>query len=322
MPATIWGPWEPYTQTVPFAGAGLIASSRVTLITAAVASASLEFDPIHLDPDLRTCEMAHVQAGSAVSFSWVTGSSACPAIVSGTHTTSSGVTDYLPGFVTTIVGPFFETWSTVGAIDFVAIIADTSSSHGMPVWQDPAQAYYPAPAYEIDSNGRIVYFDYQPFASIEGDVAFSSQAAATNGRLNADVLFAAGQLPYSTTPSWSSAFGGGGSLECSVNPAGQVTSTTGLTTLPDLTVGAKWSITANSLSSGFTSGDDPGGAVVNYSARPSLSVTVRRHGMRRRQLNTAPPLHQRQRPDGLTGPVRSGRGTSTRQGGLYARGIL
>ena len=36
----------------------------------------------------------------------------------------------------------------------------------------------------------------------------------------------------------------------------------------------------------------------------------------------APALHQRQRPDGLTGPVRSGRGTSTRQGGLYARGIL
>jgi hypothetical protein len=135
---------------------------------------------------------------------------------------------------------------------------------------------------------------------------------------------------YGTPLSWVLNGGPGLQIGTVSVAAGGATTFSGSDHVPDATVGARWTITSSALQHGYFPGDDPGvppwggissGGIVSVYAEPGFQVTVRRHGLRRSTC-FAPPLHQRQRGDGLGGGPALARGQSnSRQLGGRARGI-
>lgn len=193
--------------------------------------------------------------------------------------------------------------------------ANDTPFYGEPSWKYP---YFISGTPEtVLIGGRLHYYDYD-FTTISGDIAFTDNPASYSG---VNMGFTVNARPISTTATGWQSPGGGSDYHVTVDTFGNGTPGAAFH-IPDLTVQRAWLWSATVMEPGGLYAGDP---LADTTARcgPEVDVIVTRSGFRRRSMNIAPPLHQRQRTDGLGGgPPHAGRNLNSRQLSGFGRGTL
>ncbi len=331
------GPWESYSQSFTlFADS----SDGIAIYHGWTKSVFTSFgttdgydDGHHLpgiweDSALRVCAWQHVVAGSGsnsdpMPWGWnYYGGNTCPPIYPGGDygTSADDISGIVLGLTSTGRTGVQRTYELAGSQGEFGVVADTSTGpSGLPSWQDPG-VQPPPPTGTID--GRTYPYEYE-FTSIDATLGFHpTMSSATVITAPGFVVEARPTLFHPTVTGWVSSAISAGDFTMSVDSVGGV-SVAGSRYVPDLTAGYSAYVGASAMESGGNVGGDPGSPPFTQHARPQLASTVVRHGRRRLILPSTPPLHQRQRTDGLGGgPVHSGASVNSRQRGLFARGIF
>lgn len=325
---TAFGPWRPYTQTFTDNSFGQVLSSNQPVLTVpATITGTPTPNAVYNNSAARACCLSHVLNGAPMDqVGWVNGVSACPTTAPGTGAAPVGT-----GVVYRAADGFSAAdYRVFGGMSFLNVIANLTPSifhPALPFWADPdAHDTTDPPAFTIVGS-RVIHHEYQPFTAIDVDVEVIAPLVAA-----ADMAYTlrVKRGTYGTTPVWVLNGGPGIQIGTVAIAAGGAATATGSDHIPDATIGSRWTITSTSLQHGYFPGDDPGvppwggissGGIASIWADPTFRLTVRRTGLRR-STGVAPPLHQRQRTDGLGGgPMHQSPGLASRQLGGRARGI-
>jgi len=323
-----WGVWEPYVQLVTGVGSPDVVRgfSPTQFGIRSYLVSDFPSDNIFQDPLARQCCMKHVIAGSNMDSHWTTGFASCPAMIPAISALSPSVGPQGTGLEVAYSGGggLYSDIQIIGRVSGMGLIANTDTSHGMPSWQDPHNAAAP-PEWDY-FDGELTQFEYAPFTSIDGDITMTG-LSVTGSSLAFEVQMRA--VPYVSTGLWNNTSLGSLATSAIVGSDGSVANPATIIPLDDLAIhGHGYQFVCSLLAPGTFYLDDPINAGFGYSpwlsaASPLLLVNIRRHGMRRPLLKSTPPLHQRQRGDGIGGgPIHSGISQNSRQGLLYARGIF
>lgn len=312
--------WQPYTQVITSPGQEIMATTDVGLAANVAFQGNSYFAQPHLDPLARECAYVHVASGCG--FRNAIWNGICPVLVPGWFSGYAGRVGFEPGWN----GLFFYSYVLKGWQSSLKVAAQTAvySGSGLPGWQDPLVE--PPPASE-DVGGHLVRWTYDAFTSIDADVAFA--ATTKDGIVATPFTIYAREVPNTDNQSaWvvgdgTTRFTGAVATDATVTPSGSQH-------IADLTVPTLWRMSSSLMEPGGLANDDPfypavqgqGGSDCSDWIEYRLAVTVRRHG-RRRSGGAAPPLHQRQRTDGLGGgPPHASRNTTSRQLSAFQRGTL
>jgi hypothetical protein len=319
-----FGPWRPYTQTIEYYSLGglndgLVMDGRGTTGVLAYFDGAGFVGYLYLDVDMRICSMRHIQFGSPVPVGEYSWDGTCPALVPDVSTLGP------PGIVGMVTSyrVDLQSFQLSAAMGQMWVTAQTSLSHGMPAWQDPANDH-PPPETEWDpSIGTFRLYEYEPFHAINATLTYVPGPSHTtvSGTVTKPLDIYIREVSYATAWAWSP---GGGSTRATISiDTGRSVSGGGSIDVPDLTAGFRANVVPSYIVPGHFDSDDPGYDTTG-TAWPNPMLTIRRYGRRRRspdRITNAAPLHQRQRSDGLVGPVRSSLGPNSRQVGLFQRGI-
>ena len=323
-----YGPWRPYTQEFTDNTFGSIITETDTLLTVpATITGTPTPNAVYNDSNARSCCLAHVLEGRPMDqVGWINGVSSCPSTATGTGPAAVGT-----GVVYRASDGFSAAdYRVFGGMSFLDLVANTTPSlfnPSRPFWADPYSHNPTDPPTSTIVGSRVIQHEYQPFTAIEIDLTVA-----------APITFAADMAhtlrikrgTYGTPRSWVLNGGPGTQIGTVSMAAGGPATFTGSDYVPDATVGSRWTITSSALQHGYFPGDDPGvppwggissGGIQSIWALAGFNITVRRTGLRR-STGVAPPLHQRQRTDGLGGgPMHQSPGLASRQLGGRARGI-
>lgn len=284
-----WGPWEPYTQEVTTGLSDVFTGN--TIGSSGYRSALTSFSPfdtgIFADPSARICCMNHIQAGSPMNTTWTTGFGVCPTTAPGARNVGSGGLDR-SGLIVAYDGGG-GTYSGIDMLSFIyewSGIANTTLSHGVPSWQDPANAAAPPAS---DFNGtEFVDYQYDIFTSLD---ALLTPIGVGLKNVNAPFEISAMRVDYGTAD-WNPGGDGDPLYSLAISAGGSGTVLGGPVVLENLDAGVYIQWVPTCLHPGFFFENDPFNAFGDYTqlnmwAEPIYFITYRRYGRRRPRLSSA-----------------------------------